>query len=73
MSTSFIKWNLEKEHGLGDDKMPGINTSMMYMGSKNSAFPMHQEDGDLLVVNNLHLGGYVGGGGWVLYMKIFMV
>ena len=56
MSESSVKWDLNKEHGLGNEKLTGITTTMGYIGKKNSVFPMHQEDGDLLSLN-IHLGG----------------
>ena len=56
MSESDFKWDLYTEHGLGNEKLPGITTPMGYIGSKNSLFCTHQEDGD-----NLSLNGHMGG------------
>lgn len=36
--------------------MPGIHTPYTYMGSKNTAFAWHEEDGGLSSVNYLHRG-----------------
>ena len=56
MSESDFQWDLNSEHGLGNEMLPGINTPMGYIGSKYSGFCIHQEDGDLLSFN-VHMGG----------------
>ena len=56
MSETDIQWDLNSEHGLGNEMLPGINTPMGYIGSKYSGFCIHQEDGDLLSFN-VHMGG----------------
>ena len=55
-ATSNMKWNLSSENGIDDCVVPGVSKPFIYLGSRNSNFPWHQEDCNLISVN-YHCGG----------------
>jgi jumonji domain-containing protein 2 len=57
VEVSYIKWsNIFVSDGLGKNKIPGVSSPYVYIGTWKSMFGWHKEDIDLYSINYLHHG-----------------